>query len=66
MPGGVPKEAVATMEAAMKRIYDSQAYKEFGAQHVREQVAGQRDLHKYLAERRVVQEEFLKALGVVK
>ena len=29
MPPGVPKEAAATMEAALKRVYDSQAYKEY-------------------------------------
>ena len=29
MPAGVPKQAAAAMEAAMKRVYDSQAYKEY-------------------------------------
>ena len=29
MPAGVPKEALAAMEAAMKRVYDSPAWKEF-------------------------------------
>jgi putative tricarboxylic transport membrane protein len=29
MPAGVPKEAVAAMEAAMKRVYDSAAWKDF-------------------------------------
>ena len=33
MPAGVPKEAVATMEAAMKRVYDSPAWKEFAARN---------------------------------
>jgi putative tricarboxylic transport membrane protein len=29
MPGGVPKETVAAMEAALKRVYDSAAWKDF-------------------------------------
>ena len=29
MPAGVPKEAHAAMEAALKRVYDSAAWKEF-------------------------------------
>jgi tripartite-type tricarboxylate transporter receptor subunit TctC len=29
MPAGVPKEHAAAMEAALKRVYDSAAYKEF-------------------------------------
>ena len=29
MPAGVPKEALAAMEAAMKRVYDSPAWKDF-------------------------------------
>ena len=29
MPAGMPKEALATMEAALKRVYDSAAWKDF-------------------------------------
>lgn len=33
MPAGVPKEAAAAMEAAMKRVHDSPAWKEFAARN---------------------------------
>ena len=33
MPAGVPKEAQAAMEAALKRVYDSKAWKEFAARN---------------------------------
>ena len=33
MPAAVPKEAVAAMEAAMKRVHDSPAWKEFAARN---------------------------------
>ena len=33
MPAGVPKEQAAAMEAALKRVYDSAAYKEFATRN---------------------------------
>jgi putative tricarboxylic transport membrane protein len=33
MPAGVPKEAAAAMEAAMKRVHDSPAWKDFAARN---------------------------------
>lgn len=33
MPAGVPKEAAAAMEAALKRVHDSPAWKEFAARN---------------------------------
>jgi tripartite-type tricarboxylate transporter receptor subunit TctC len=67
MPGAVPKEAAATMEAALKRVYDSQAYKEYSERNMFEnKYLDSAAFAKYLAEHRVVQEEFLRALGVVK
>ncbi len=67
MPAGVPKEAAATMEAALKRVYDSPAYKEYSHRNMFDN--GYLDgaaFGKYLVEARVLQEEFLRAIGVVK
>lgn len=67
MPAAVPKEAAATMEAALKRVYDSPAYKEYSHRNMFDN--GYLDgaaFGKYLVEARVVQEEFLRAIGVVK
>jgi putative tricarboxylic transport membrane protein len=33
MPAGVPREAAAAMEAALKRVYDGAPYKEFAARN---------------------------------
>jgi len=67
MPAGVPKDASAAMEAALKRVYDSQDYKEYSHRNMFDNMyldgAG---FGKYLVEHRVVQEEFLRAIGVVK
>jgi tripartite-type tricarboxylate transporter receptor subunit TctC len=67
MPADVPKEAAAAMEGALKRVYDSQAYKEYSYRNMFDNnyldAAG---FAKYLAVNRLVQEEFLRALGVVK
>ena len=67
MPAAVPKEAAAAMEAALKRVYDSAAYKEYSERNMFENMyldgAG---FGRYLVTRRVQQEEFLRAIGVVK
>ena len=67
MPAAVPKEAAATMEAALKRVYETPAYKDYSYRNMFEN--GYLDsaaFMKYLVERKVVQEEFLRAIGVVK
>jgi tripartite-type tricarboxylate transporter receptor subunit TctC len=67
MPAVVPKNAHAAMEAALKRVYDSQAYKEYSHRNMFDN--GYLDgagFAKYLAVNRVVHEEFLRAIGVVK
>jgi putative tricarboxylic transport membrane protein len=67
MPADVPKEAAAAMEDALKRVHDSQAYKEYSHRNMFD--SGYLDpagFGKYLAANRVVQEEFLRAIGVVK
>ena len=67
MPADVPKEAAATMEAALKKVYDSQAYKEYSYKNMFDNnYLDSAAFAKYLAVNRVVQEEFLRALGVVK
>ena len=67
MPGDVPKEAAATMEAALKRVYDSQVYKEYSHRNMFDSnYLDSAGFAKYLAVNRIVQEEFLRAIGVVK
>ena len=55
------------MEAALKRVYETPAYKDYSYRNMFEN--GYLDsaaFAKYLAANRLVQEEFLKAIGVVK
>jgi putative tricarboxylic transport membrane protein len=67
MPAAVPKEAAATMEAALKRVYDSPAYQDYSHRNMFDNnYLDSAAFAKYLAEQRVIQEEFLRALGVVK
>jgi tripartite-type tricarboxylate transporter receptor subunit TctC len=67
MPAGVPREAAGAMEAALKRVYDSPAYKEYSERNMFEnKYLDSAAFSKYLAEHRVVQEEFLRAIGVVR
>ena len=67
MPAAVPKEAAAAMEAALKRVYDSEAYKDYSHRNMFDnKYLDSAAFAQYLAENRVIQEEFLKALGVVK
>lgn len=67
MPADVPKQAAAAMEAALKRVYDSQAYKEYSHRNMLDNgYLDSAGFARYLAVNRVVQEEFLKAIGVLK
>lgn len=67
MPAAVPKEAAAAMETALKRVYDSQAYKEYSHRNMFDNgYLDSAGFGKYLAVNRVVHEEFLRAIGVVK
>jgi tripartite-type tricarboxylate transporter receptor subunit TctC len=55
------------MEAALKRVYDSQAYKDYSHRNMLDNgYLDSAGFAKYLAVQRVVQEEFLKAIGVLK
>jgi putative tricarboxylic transport membrane protein len=67
MPPGVPKEAAATMEKALKRVYDSPAYKDYADRNMFEDAyLNSADFAKALVEQRADQHEFLKAVGIVK
>ena len=67
MPPGVPKEAAAAMEAALKRVHDSPAYKEYAERNMFEDAyLGSADFAKQLVAQRAEQIEFLKAIGIVK
>jgi putative tricarboxylic transport membrane protein len=67
MPPGVPKEAAAAMEAALKRVYDSKEYKEYADRNMFEDAyLGSADFAKSLVAQREQQLEFLKAIGIVK
>jgi putative tricarboxylic transport membrane protein len=60
MPAGVPKEAHAAMEAAMKRVYDSPAWKEFAARNNFEDMwMGSADFAKLLATQAKEMDAFL-------
>ena len=53
MPAGVPKEAAAAMEAAMKRVHASAAWKEFAARnHYEDAFMGSAEMAKFLERRR--------------
>jgi tripartite-type tricarboxylate transporter receptor subunit TctC len=67
MPAGVPKEAAAIMEAALKRVHDSPAYKEYAERNIFEdKYLGSADFAQYLAVKRVESEEFLRTIGLIK
>jgi putative tricarboxylic transport membrane protein len=67
MPPGVSKEAAATMENALKRVYDTQAYKDYADRNMFEDAyLGSADFAKALVAQRAEQVEFLKAVGIVK
>lgn len=53
MPAGVPKEAAAAMEAALKRVHDGAAWKEFAARnHYEDAFMGSAEMTQFLVKRR--------------
>ncbi len=67
MPAGVPKEAAATMEAALKRVHASPAYKEYAERNIFEdKYLASAEFAQYLAVKRLENEEFLKVIGILK
>ena len=67
MPAGVPKEAVEHMEAALYRVYQSQAWQQHAASHYYENSwMGSAEFTKYMLGRREWVREFLKSIGATK
>jgi putative tricarboxylic transport membrane protein len=65
MPAGVPKEAAATMEATLARVYKTAQWKEHAQKNFYENIwMGSAEYAKHLAERRAQHGEFLKAVGL--
>lgn len=66
MPAGVPKEAAAAMEAALKRVHDSAAWKEFAARNMYESTyMASPEFAQYLAGRREEMLGFLTYAGLL-
>jgi len=64
MPAGVPKEAVATMEAVLQRAHDHPAWKEFARHNAYEDVyMNGAEFGRYLARNREEMVRFLTAIG---
>jgi putative tricarboxylic transport membrane protein len=67
MPAGVPKEAAATMEATLAKVYKTPQWKEHAEKNFYENIwMGSAEYAKHLAERRAQHGEFLKAVGIMK
>jgi putative tricarboxylic transport membrane protein len=67
MPPGVPKEAAATMEAALKRVYDSPAYKDYAERNMFEDAyLSSAEFAQQLVRQRVEHMEFLKHVGILR
>ena len=67
MPAGVPKDAAAAMEAAMRRAHDAPAYKDFADRNMYEDKwLGSADFTRYLVRSQDELSEFLKAVGLLK
>ena len=67
MPAGVSKEAAATMEATLAKVYKTPQWKEHADKNFYENIwMGSAEYAKHLAERRAQHGEFLKAVGIMK
>src|SRR5688572_4513459 len=67
MPAGVPKEAAATMEATLARVYKTAQWKEHAQKNFYENIwMGSAEYAKHLVERRAQHGEFLRAVGIMK
>lgn len=66
-PAGVPKEAVVTMETALKKVHDSPAWKEFAQRNIFQDVfLGVADFTQFLNKRMIEYREFYDAIGMGK
>lgn len=67
MPGAVPKDAAAAMEAALKRVHDSAAYREYSDRNMFEDKwLGGAEFTRYLVQGRDEMGAFLKHIGLLK
>jgi tripartite-type tricarboxylate transporter receptor subunit TctC len=65
MPAGVSKEAATAMEAALKKVHDGAAWKDFAAKNMYEnRYMGSAEFADYLQRRRVEIQDFLAYIGV--
>lgn len=66
-PAAVPKEAVVTMETALKKVHDSPAWKEFAQRNIFQDVfLGVADFSQFLNKRMIEYREFYDAIGMGK
>jgi putative tricarboxylic transport membrane protein len=67
MPAGVPKEAVAAMEALLEKVHKSRLWRDYAVNNLYEdRWMGSAEFARYLAEQRVAQREFVDAIGLGK
>lgn len=67
MPAGVPKEAAAAMEATLRKLHQTQVWKEFAAKNMyEERYMNSAEFAAYLVRRRGELQEFLVAVGAIK
>ena len=65
MPAGVPKEAAAAMEAVLKQVHASPAWREFSSRNMYEDAyMGSAEFAQYLLKRRDEMQGFLAAIGL--
>jgi putative tricarboxylic transport membrane protein len=67
MPAGVPKEAVAAMEALLAKVHKSARWQEYAVNNLYEnRWMGSAEFSRYLVEQRAAQKEFVDSLGLGK
>jgi putative tricarboxylic transport membrane protein len=65
MPADVPNAAAAHMETVLRRVYESPAWKEQAERNMYENIwMGRAEYTKHLAERLVLVQEFMQAIGL--
>jgi putative tricarboxylic transport membrane protein len=67
MPAGVPKDAVAAMEALLEKVHKSARWRDYAVNNLYEdRWMGSAEFAKYLAKERVARQEFIDAIGFSK
>ena len=67
MPAGVPKEAVATMEALLEKVHKSALWRDYAVNNLYEdRWMGSAEFAQYLSQQLVAQREFVDAIGLGK